>query len=147
VESKVDIFFSTYYGIVFEKRGERKNMNLSKLSTIWEQVLQIVKDQLQDNKVYETFFQNSKLYKVDGDTAYICVKTKFAKELLGERYLPLIEKALEQATDYNYSCKISMENEISMPLVEDFEEDQPTNYQSNSNLNSNYTFENFVVTF
>jgi len=76
VESKVDIFFSTYYGIVFEKRGERKNMNLSKLSTIWEQVLQIVKDQLQDNKVYETFFQNSKLYKVDGDTAYICVQKR-----------------------------------------------------------------------
>ena len=119
-------------------------MNLSKLSTIWEQVLQIVKDQLQDNKVYETFFQNSKLYKVEGDTAYICVKTKFAKELLGERYLPLIEKALEQTTDYNYSCKISMENEISMPSSnEDLEIDDTNDYASN--LNSNYTFENFVV--
>ena len=118
-------------------------MNLSKLTTIWDQVLKIVKDQLQDNKVYETFFQNSKLYKVDGDTAYVCVKTKFAKELLGERYLPLIEKALEQATDYNYSCKISMENEVSMPSNEDVEVDEVNDYASN--LNSNYTFENFVV--
>jgi len=29
VESKVDIFFSTYYGIVFEKRGERKNFGIN----------------------------------------------------------------------------------------------------------------------
>ena len=121
-------------------------MNLSKLSTIWDQVLQIVKDQLNDNKVYETFFQNSKLYKVEGDTAYISVKTKFAKELLGERYLPLIEKALEQSTDYNYRCKISMENEIVMPIIEgdtEVETVDQKNYESN--LNSNYTFENFVV--
>lgn len=119
-------------------------MNLSKLSTIWEQVLQIVKDQLQDNKVFETFFQNSKLYKVDGDTAYISVKTKFAKELLGERYLPLIEKALEQSTDYNYSCKISMESDITMPSEEHtLNEVDQKSYESN--LNSNYTFENFVV--
>ena len=121
-------------------------MNLSKLSTIWYQVLQIVKDQLNDNKVSETFFQNSKLYKVEGDTAYISVKTKFAKELLGERYLPLIEKALEQSTDYNYRCKISMENEIVMPIIEgdtEVETVDQKNYESN--LNSNYTFENFVV--
>lgn len=116
-------------------------MNLSKLSTIWEQVLQIVKDQLQDNKVFDTFFQNSKLYKVEGDTAYICVKTKFAKELLSERYLPLIENALENATDYNYSCKIAMESEIVMPSEN--HEERPNSYVSN--LNPNYTFENFVV--
>lgn len=116
-------------------------MNLSKLSTIWDQVLQIVKDQLQDNKVYDTFFQNSKLYKVEGDTAYVSVKTKFAKELLGERYLPLIENALEQTTDYNYSCKISMESEVV--IQSESHEDDRIDYESN--LNSNYTFENFVV--
>ena len=119
-------------------------MNLSKLSAIWEQVLQIVKDQLQDNKIYDTFFQNSKLYKVDGDTAYVSVKTKFAKELLGERYLSLIERALEETTNYNYSCKITMENEIVMPIQEEnITEVDHVNYESN--LNSNYTFENFVV--
>ena len=119
-------------------------MNLSKLSTIWNDALQMIKEQLQDNKVYDTFFQNSKLYKVEGDTAYISVKTKFAKELLSERYLPLIEKALEQSTDYNYSCKISMESEITMPVsAEEDNEVIHTSYESN--LNSNYTFENFVV--
>ena len=120
-------------------------MNLSKLSTIWNDALQMIKDQLQDNKVYDTFFQNSKLYKVEGDTAYISVKTKFAKELLSERYLPLIEKALETCTDYNYSCKISMENEITMPTISDESEYEVTHTNYESNLNSNYTFENFVV--
>jgi len=117
-------------------------MNLSKLSTVWGEVLQIVKDQLNDNKVFETFFQNSKLYKVDGDTAYISVQTKFAKELLGERYLPMIEKALEDITTYNYSCKISMESEVNHMETLLSADDQQTYV---SNLNSNYTFESFVV--
>ena len=117
-------------------------MNLSKLSTVWSEVLQIVKDQLNDNKVFETFFQNSKLYKVDGDTAYISVQTKFAKELLGERYLPVIEKALEEVTTYNYSCKISMESEVNYAETTMSESDQQTYV---SNLIPNYTFENFVV--
>ena len=117
-------------------------MNLSKLSTVWGEVLQIVRDQLNDNKVFETFFQNSKLYKVDGDTAYISVQTKFAKELLGERYLPMIEKALEEVTTYNYSCKISMESEVTHVETLLSEDDQQTYV---SNLNPNYTFESFVV--
>ena len=69
-------------------------MNLSKLSTVWGEVLQIVRNQLSDNSVFDALFQNSKLYKVDGDTAYIAVQTRFAKELLSERYLLIIEKDL-----------------------------------------------------
>ncbi len=117
-------------------------MNLSKLSTVWGEVLQIVQDQLADNTVFDTLFQNSKLYKVDGDTAYISVQTRFAKELLGARYLPIIEKALEEVTTYNYGCKISMEAEVNYSETESSEAGQQTYV---SNLIPNYTFENFVV--
>lgn len=117
-------------------------MNLSKLSTVWGEVLQIVRNQLSDNSVFDALFQNSKLYKVDGDTAYIAVQTRFAKELLSERYLLIIEKALEEVTTYNYSCKISMENEINYAETTMSETEQQTYV---SNLISNYTFENFVV--
>ena len=78
-------------------------MNYSKLNNIWEEVLLSLKNKLQDNNIFNTFFQDSKLYEVKDDTAYISVKTKFAKELLGERYLPLIEKALEQNMNYDSS--------------------------------------------
>lgn len=118
-------------------------MNLSKLSAIWDEVLKIVREQLNDNKIYDTFFQNSRLYKVEGDTAYISVKTKFAKELLGERYISLIESTLETVSGYNYSCKIQMESEITAIIDEVNVENPVTDYVSN--LNSSYTFENFVV--
>ena len=39
-------------------------MNLSKLNSIWEEVLISIKNKLQDNNIFNTFFQDSKLYEV-----------------------------------------------------------------------------------
>ena len=65
-------------------------MNFSKLNTVWEDVLLSLKGKLHDNNIFNTFFQDSCLYEVKDDIAYISVKTRFAKELLETRYLELI---------------------------------------------------------
>ena len=117
-------------------------MNFSKLSNIWEEVLLSLKSKLQDNNIYNTFFQDSKLYEVKDDTAYISVKTKFAKELLESRYLTIIEMTLEEVCKANYNCVITIENEHETYNKVENKVDKDSFV---SNLNSNYTFENFVV--
>ncbi len=117
-------------------------MNFSKLNTIWEEVLECLKNKLQDINVFNTFFQDSKLYEVKEDTAYISVKTKFAKELLETRYKDVIETTLQEVSKSFFRCVITMET---------VQESIPQFVQNNksdsflSNLNGNYTFENFVV--
>lgn len=119
-------------------------MNFSKLNSIWEEVLSSLKNKLQDNNIYNTFFQDSKLYEIKDDTAYISVKTKFAKQLLESRYSTIIEMTLEEVCKTHYNCVITLEN-VSDP----FEVKTETRVEDKegfvSNLNSNYTFENFVV--
>lgn len=116
-------------------------MNFSKLNNIWGEVLLSLKSKLQDNNIFNTFFQDSKLYEVKDDTAYISVKTKFAKELLESRYLTIIEMTLEEVSKMNLNCVITIENEHNESKIET-SNDKDTFY---SNLNNNYTFENFVV--
>ena len=119
-------------------------MNISKLNSIWEEVLTSLKSKLQDNNIFNTFFQDSKLYEIKDDTAYISVKTKFAKELLESRYLTIIEMTLEEISRNNYKCVITMENnkeeKVYVSEVKNSDKDVFI-----SNLNNNYTFENFVV--
>ena len=117
-------------------------MNFSKLNNIWEEVLLSLKSKLQDNNIFNTFFQDSKLYEIKDDTAYISVKTKFAKELLESRYLTIIEMTLEEISKSSYNCVITIENENNIYNVK---ETKSTNDVFVSNLNNNYTFENFVV--
>ncbi len=118
-------------------------MNVSKLNNIWGEVLLSLKNKLQDNNIFNTFFQDSKLYEIKDDNAYISVKTKFAKELLESRYLTIIEMTLEEVCKTNYTCFITIENDASK--TDDFVEIKNDKNYFVSNLNNNYTFENFVV--
>ena len=86
-------------------------MNFSKLNSIWEEVQLSLKNKLQDNNIFNTFFQDSKLYDIKDGVAYISVKTKFAKELLESRYLTIIEMTLEEVSKNTFNCVISIENQ------------------------------------
>lgn len=119
-------------------------MNFSKLNSIWEEVLLSLKNKLQDNNIFNTFFQDSKLYDVKDGVAYISVKTKFAKELLESRYLTVIEMTLEEISKNTFNCVITIENQQeTVTSVKETIKNVPDSFISN--LNNNYTFENFVV--
>ena len=119
-------------------------MNLSKLNSIWEDVLKIVKTSISDNSVFNTFFQDTSLYLVEGDNAYIRVSTRFAKELLESRYLNDIINALEDVTKERYNCIIKIKEEEN-DNSDVFLDKNITSDVFTSNLLVNYTFENFVV--
>ena len=119
-------------------------MNFSKLNSIWEEVLLSLKNKLQDNNIFNTFFQDSKLYDVKDGVAYISVKTKFAKELLESRYLTIIEMTLEEISKNTFNCVITIENQQeTVTSGQEIIKNVPDSFISN--LNNNYTFENFVV--
>lgn len=135
---------STIYVIVILRGGEIIFMNLTKLNSVWENVLNLLEIEISDNSVFDTFFSKTKLCSIEGNTAFIEVPTKFAKELLETKYRNNIVLALKEVTKTDYICIIKLENDPfsnqevvvgSSKNIEVFP----------SNLNTNYTFENFVV--
>lgn len=119
-------------------------MELSRLNSVWDEVLKRLQTNIADNNVFDAFFQDTKLYSVEGDNAYISVSSKFAKELLGTRYLKDITDTLEEVSKEKYNCIITIKNEAVLE-----EPELPKNNEVvdsfDSQLNANYTFENFVV--
>ena len=122
---------------------------------LWSKVLDIIKNEV-NSIVYKTWFENTRLYKIENTTATIVVQIFTQKKRLSENenYLSLIINALHENTNQIYDINFLLEDEIneknieqevSTEKVENNLTNENTVYKHSSNLIKEYTFETFVV--
>ena len=120
---------------------------------IWNNFLGKIKERI-SSLSYDTWFKDTKLYKIDKGTAIIVVPMSLHKKHLEENYLDEMEEIFTSITDTNFNFQFKLENEIieEENNVIDVSTDNVDNtigvpYQSSAtaNLNSEYTFDNFIV--
>ena len=117
-------------------------------SELWNRILEKVKSEI-NSLSYETWFAETKLYKIEHGIASIIVPYPFHKRHLLENYKKLITSLFIEEIGENLELEFLIEEE-----VEDDKEDIINNTVNEiddidipieSNLNKNYTFESFVV--
>lgn len=123
---------------------------------LWNNFLSKIKERISPLS-YDTWFKDTKLHKIDNGTAIIVVPIILHKKHLEENYLDDIEEIFNNITDTNFNFKFMLESEIqdeedNITLNNSFEStDNAQNigvpYQSSAsaNLNSEHTFDNFIV--
>jgi len=120
---------------------------------LWSNFLNQIKDEL-TSLSYNTWFADTMLYKLDNGKAYIIVPMPIHKKHLIDNYSQLITTKLADITGSNYELNLLLKEEIENEvkdkanvreeiLVE--ENINASNYKLNSNLNSKYLFDNFIV--
>ena len=116
----------------------------SKREEIWNEVLLRIEKELDDTMVYSTFFEESRLIKIEDDEAIVKVPTIFAKQQLSTTYYEKLKNIFNSITGSNFNLKIvdNYKEEIE-PSTDVDDSDSFINF--NSNLRPNYTFETFVV--
>ena len=119
------------------------------LDVLWSQFLDKIKSEL-SSLSYDTWFSDTKLYKLDNNKAYIIVPMAIHKKHLSNNYSDLIKENLFLLTDTNYDFILLLNEEIEEEKVEESPPNvdiQPNkkNENVNNNLNKKYTFENFIV--
>ena len=119
-----------------------------KLQDIWSSVLDKIEERVDDSMIFNTFLSDSKLAAIDKDTAIVLVNSSYAKEFINSSFLfELIQNTISKVTETNF--KLSVVNEYieksnnSNELKDNFSSNSLINF--NSNLNPEYTFENFVI--
>jgi chromosomal replication initiator protein len=117
---------------------------------IWKEALSFIQAKM-GNEVIETWFNPTKLGKLNGTKATILVPNKFFGEWLGRNYREMIGEAL-QAVQPGEEGKVDVEfivGEPSSPVVGEGADRLPTAPQQKQARrqvpNPKYTFENFVV--
>ena len=122
---------------------------------VWSNLLNELKDEL-SSLAYNTWFNDTKLYKLDNGIAYIIVPMPIHKRHLNDFYGEIITTKLNKLANSNYELKFYLQEEIEeeeKPSIIDNNSnndiDKEISYKENYNINNNlikkYTFENFIV--
>ncbi len=117
---------------------------------IWSKFLENIKTEL-TSMVYKTWFNQTRLYKLDDKIATIVVPMSIHKKHLNDHYLDFIIKNLTLVTNKVYEINFILEDEV-VPEPQQVEllpreagQENKITYKHASNLIKNYNFENFVV--
>ena len=124
------------------------------LDIVWNNFLQKIKEDLTPLS-FETWFQDTKLVSLKDNTASIIVPMELHKKHLMDYYQDIMEAKITEVTGISYSFSFYIEEEWEDDeIVEKNDnelilDNQNTSivYQSSieANLNTNYTFDNFIV--
>ena len=118
---------------------------------LWTNFLSEIKEDL-SSLAYDTWFNDTKLHKLEDGKALIIVPMQIHKKHLADKYSSLIKEKLNSITGTNFELEFILENEIvkEEKIIDDivFEDKDrggvpPNSFQSN--LKKKYTFENFIV--
>ena len=115
------------------------------INTIWTRFLDKIKSEL-DSIAFETWFMDTKLIELNNGIAKIIVPTPVNKKHLMQNYNDLIEEVFAEITGTNFKFEYLLEEELNKNIS--ISGDSIDNYVNNSfesNLDSRYTFDNFIV--
>lgn len=120
------------------------------MDILWSNFLKIIKDEM-TSLSYETWFKDTSLYNIKDNIAKIIVPMPIHKKHLQDNYEELIIDTLKQVSGINVSLEFFLQEEIQEEQKKlKIEANPPPNTintyaKSQTNINPNYTFENFIV--
>ena len=114
---------------------------------LWENCLLYIKDRIQE-QAFQTWFDGIVATSLNEEGITLQVPNQFHYEWLETKYRHLIDNALKENASHplivNYSVVISDKSIDEIPTLTAKEKPVPQGYQRKSQLNSRYTFENFI---
>ena len=119
---------------------------ISEKRQIWDRVLIVIQHEIMDPRIFDSFFNNSYIYSISGDTIVVSVNSKLAANLISTKYNDLISEVVAQTTQSKFKLVFMPESEIqasATPVTEKVEEKKQ--FFVNSFINPKHTFDSFVV--
>lgn len=115
--------------------------SLSNYQELWDNAKIILQEKLAPN-VYNELFKETYVYKIAGTSIIVIVPSSFIETKINKFYLNVIQEALEPIVfnDYKFvfKTKEKYDNEVAATKPVN------TRLKSSNNLDTSYTFENFV---
>ena len=120
------------------------NESISEIVQLWARILPKIKNEMDDNMVFDTFLSDSYIDSIEGGEMIIVVNSPVAVTVLSSKYKDLIDRVVVGATESNFTARFVTKDEIKSQKTSPKEVQKPQ-YFSDSILNPSYTFKNFVV--
>ena len=126
-------------------------VSLSQQNQLWNRILSNIKERVEDKHIYDSFFANTKLHKVEGDIMNICVDSKLSIKLIegNSTYTSYILDSIKEVTETEYKIRLLSKEEM-VEKKDSLNKDSQVietkeRFFSTCCLNAKYNFDNFVV--
>lgn len=123
------------------------NNSISEIARIWQQTLKVIDKKLGERAIFDSFFANSYIQDIKGNTVTVAVGSATAERLLSSRYVDIIKDSLGEVTDNNYDLVFIQQDSIAKSNTKNVfaqkEESEPSFFKD-AKLDTNLTFDSFV---
>ena len=114
------------------------------INNIWDLFLEKMKQQINPMH-FETWFADTKLISLDENCAKVLVPMSVHKKHLKENYNDLVVELFTEITGTNFNFEYVLEEELKNNIGINTDEIGVPSISFDSNLDSRYTFDNFIV--
>ena len=119
--------------------------SISEITRLWSRVLSKIQNKLNDSTIFSSIFDDSYINDIKGDTLYISVNSSLAAQLMRTKYADLISEAISEVTESNFKAEFLSPAELVSEVKTAPVAKKKSQFFQNAVLNSNLTFDNFVV--
>lgn len=121
-------------------------MNKASIENLWNNLIHNLKNTFTNESIYINCIKPAKIYKFTEDTIYILVPSIFAKSIFVNECKELITDYFKNSVNKTFNLVFSLNDEKSINNIdENIINNSEFHHNDNSNLNSEYTLNNFVV--
>ena len=120
--------------------------SISEITQLWDRVLHRIEQQLGEKQLFDSFFSGSYIYEIRDNTIIVVASTKLAATLIKSKYYDLVTGAVNEITQSNFKVEVILESDVAeLSSTETKPVQKKQQYFEDAVLNSNLTFDNFVV--
>jgi chromosomal replication initiator protein len=116
--------------------------SVSEIAQLWDRILDRLQSKLNDRHIYDSFFSDSYIHSIDGNTMVVVVNSGLAANLLSTKYNDLVLGVVRETTESEFV--VSFVHQGTLPSIQKRIEKKPP-FFANSFINRKFTFDNFVV--
>ena len=118
------------------------------MARIWQKTLKIIDERLQERQIFDSFFANTYIYDIKGDTITVIVGSSSAAVLLSSKYIEIIKEAVGEVTEFNYNLVFKQLKDVSsnsqLESSDKASEQNDSLFFKYEKLQDNLTFDKFV---
>ncbi|MCQ2911909.1 MAG: chromosomal replication initiator protein DnaA [Bacilli bacterium] len=118
-------------------------LTVSELTSLWDRTLSKIKIKIGDPIVYDSFFAESYIHSVQNNEIVVVVNSGLAATIIKMKYIDIVNSAINEVTGSDFEFIFVIESELSNLTAK--KQTAKPEYFTDSVLNQNYTFKNFVV--
>ena len=124
------------------------NNSISEMTRIWQQVLKLVDERLQERQIFDSFFADTYINDIKGDTITVIVNSLTAERLLSSKYIDLLKEAVGEVTEFSYNLEFKQLGDVTKSknaqLGNQTKSEEETSFFKNAEIKSELTFDSFV---